>query len=267
MRRAPRSIFLRTLIRRARYVARRPLLRWIAREPETVVTIPPLDASFVAALKLIAPQYGDLSTDEASRQFWERDQNGSCWTEDAALGELFRAMPPPRRVLEIGPGLGRSAAFFSRRYFPDAQFDLYDATGSSTKYELEGSRYDDSFCGNLDVLRRVVDFNGLTRYRVIDAGAINGHLPVPDQPYDLIYSFWAVGFHWSLDHWIDEILAAAHDQTLCVFTVPSRYQPSPRIAAMPHLLVDSAPCLRTSPNSTTYYLALVPRGASWFPAR
>jgi SAM-dependent methyltransferase len=249
-----------------RYVARRPLLPWIAREPETVVRIPPLDDSSVAAIKLIAPQYSDLTTDEASRRFWERDQNGSCWTEDAALSDLFGAMPPVRRVLEIGPGVGRSAAFFSRRWFPDAHFDLYDATGSSTKYELNGPRYDDSFCGNLDLLRRVVEYNGVKNYRILDASTTNGRLPVPDHPYDLIYSFWAIGFHWSLDHWIEEILATAHDQTLCVFTVPSRYEPSPRIAAMPHLLIDSAPCLRTSPTSTTYYLALLRRPASWFPA-
>lgn len=264
--RAPRSLVLRTLTRRARYVTRRPFLRWIGREPETVVRIPPLDTLFVDVIKLIAPQYAHLTTDETSRRFWERDQNASCWTEDDAVGDLFRAMPKPRRVLEIGPGLGRSAAFFRQRYFPDAQFDLFDATGSSTKYELGGQRYEDSFCGNLDLLRRVVDFNGVTKYRVIDAGATKGHLPVPDQPYDLIYSFWAVGFHWSLDHWLDEILATTHDQTLCVFTVPNRFQPSTRVNAMPHVIIESAPCLRTSPTATTYYLAFVPRPAPWFPA-
>ncbi len=240
-----------------------PFRRWIAREAESVVRVPPLDPAFVSALKLIAPQYESLQTDERSRLFWERDQNSACSTEDAALGPLLHAMPPPRRILEIGPGLGRSAVFLSKRYFPTARFDLFDATGHTTKYELEGSRYEDSFCGNLDVLRRCLEFNQVRDFSIINASATGGHLQPPAQKYDLIYSFYAVGFHWSVDHWLDEILGACHDATLCVLMVPSHYQPSPRIASLPHAILEgSAPTL-PEPWSTAYFLVFTPKPVPW----
>jgi hypothetical protein len=264
--RTPRSLGLRTLRRRIRRVWRQPLAGLVGREPETIVRVPPIDAPFLAALKLIAPQYGSLGPDEPSRLFWERDQNSSCWAEDAALAPVFAAMPRPSRILEIGPGLGRSCVFWSKRYFPDAHFDLYDATGHDTKYELLGNRYEDSFCGNLDILERCVAFNGVKSYRVIDASTTGGHIPAPDRPYDLIYSFYAVGFHWSLDHWLDEILSVAHDATVCAFLVPSHYQPSPRIARMPHVMLESSPPLRPKPwNTSSYFLVFTPKPVAWLP--
>ncbi len=264
--RAPRSLIWRTLRRRVRRVARQPIARWVAREPETVVRIPPIDDVFVRAVRLIAPQYDWLRADERSRLVWERDQNSSCWTEDTALSPLLRAMPPPRRVLEIGPGLGRSAVFFSQRYFPHARFDLFDATGEDTKYELLGGRSVASFCGNLELLRRTLDFNEVHGYRILDARLTDGRLPPQDEPYDFIYSFWSVGFHWALDHWLDEILSVAHPGTLCAFIVPSHYQPSPWVASLPHVMLEASPALRASPLATTYFLVFTPKPVSWLPA-
>jgi hypothetical protein len=262
LRGAPRSLFLRKLQRRAHRLWRLPWAGWTAREPEAIVKVPPLDAALVSAIKLIAPQYSDLQADEQGRQLWERDQNHSCWAEDAALSPILRTMPTPRRILEIGPGLGRSAIFFSRRYFPDASFDLFDATGHGTKYELLGNRYDDSFCGNLALLQRCLGFNHVTNARVVDAGGRGGRLPSADK-YDFIYSFYAVGFHWSLDHWLDEILAVSHSETLCALIVPSHYQPSARIALLPHRLVQASPLLQPDPYSTIYVLVFTPRPVAW----
>src|SRR5216110_620017 len=64
--RTPRSLALRTLRRRIRRVWRQPLAGLVGREPETIVRVPPLDPPFLAALKLIAPQYGSLGPDEPS---------------------------------------------------------------------------------------------------------------------------------------------------------------------------------------------------------
>ena len=261
---APESLVLRKLRRRSRRALRWPWAGWAAREPETIVRVPAFDRAFLAAVKLIAPQYADYGADDESRRKWERDQNRSCWGEDAALGSLLRAMPPPERVLEIGAGLGRSAVFFSKRYFPNARFDLFDATGADTKYELLGNRYDDSFCGNLPMLRACLDYNGVGNTRIIDAAQTGGRLPMPDEKYNLIYSFYSVGFHWSLDHWLDEILAVAKPTTLCAFIVPSHYQSSPRVAALPHMLVEGAPVLQPDPYTTTYVLVFTPRPVPWF---
>jgi hypothetical protein len=260
---ASRSRHLRKIRRRVRRVLLSPFRHWIAREPETVVRVPPLDAAFVAALKLIAPQYQSLQPDERSRVFWERDQNTVCWTEDAALGSLLSVMPLPSRVLEIGPGLGRSAVFMSKRHFPKARFDLFDATGHAAKYELEGSRYEDSFCGNLAVLRRCLEFNHVSDFRIIDATTTGGHLPPLSQPYDLIYSCYAVGFHWSVDLWLDEILGVCHDATLCALMVPSDYEASPRIASLPHTILEGSALTRLHGLSTVYFLVFTPKPVPW----
>ena len=261
---ASESLAVRKLRRRARRAIRWPWAQWLAPEPETIVRVPPFDDAFVAAVKLIAPQYTDYGGDEESRRKWQRDQNRSCWGEDTALVHLLRVMPPPRRVLEIGAGLGRSAVFFSKRYFPDARFDLFDATGADTKYELMGNRYDDSFCGNLAVLQQCLDFNGVSNVSLVDAAQTGGRVPMPDERYDFIYSFYSVGFHWSIDHWLDEILAVAKPTALCAFIVPSHYQPSRRVAAMPHMLIEGAPLLQPDPYSTTYVLVFTPQPAAWF---
>lgn len=261
--RAPRSLALRALRRRLRLLSRRPFVGWLAREPEIVVRVPRLDSELLAAIRLVAPHYTGLVADEASRRLWELDQNRSCWVEDAVLAPLLRDLPPPRRILEIGAGLGRSAVFFSRRHFPAARFDLFDATGHEEKYELAGRRHADSFCGNLEALRRCLAFNRVENFDILDGDLSGGQIPIPPEPYDLIYSFYAVGFHWSVDHWLDEILAVAHQRTLCAVIVPSHYEPSARIAALPHLLLEASPLLLPAPLATVYFLVFTPGAAVW----
>ena len=244
-----------------RRVARQLLAPFIVRDPEIVVRVPPFDEAFVAALKLIAPHYDRIEPDEASRVLWEKDQNRSCWIEDEALSPILRAMPVPKNALEIGPGLGRSAIFFSKRYFPSTQFDLFDATGTATKYTLHGQRFDDSFCGNLELLRHCLKFNEVDNCIVVDASLTTGRLPA--RKYDFIYSFFAVGFHWALDHWLDEILAACHEETLCAFVVPADYVPSARVRALPHRILEASLPLRPVPWATVYYLVFTPKRVGW----
>ncbi len=263
LQRAPLGLFWRRISRRLRRIALTPLRRWLIREPEILVKVPTFDDAYCNAIKLIAPDYA-LAVDESSRRFWERDQNNSCWLEAAALDPLFRAMPKPKRILEIGPGLGRSVIFFSKRFFSSAQFSLYDATGQTTKYELEGQRYADSFCGNLPLLMRTLEFNGVANFQLIDGAHSAGGIPVAAQPFDFVYSFFAVGFHWALDHWLDELLALGGPQTLYVFTVAPNFVPPARLATMPFLLLQANSGLY--PETTTYYFAFTKQPTPWFPA-
>jgi len=264
MSRAPKSFFLREAQRQARRVALGPFGSLLSRKPETVVRVPPLDDAFVSAIKLVAPQYPDFTANEQTRLTWEQDQNNSCWAEEWAVGDILSAMPPPKRILEIGPGFGRSAAFFSKRRFPNATFDLFDATGGDTKYEMLGKRYEDSFCGNLPLLERNLEFNGVSNYRILDARESGGRLSGRGDKYDLIYSFYAVGFHWSIEHWLDEIIALSHDSTLGIFIVPSNFLISDRVRALPHRIVQASPPMR--PWVTIYFLLITPKPQPWFDA-
>ena len=134
------------------------------------------------AVKAITPQFS-LRADEPSRRVWELSQNGSSWAEYEALAPLLDSMPEPRRILEIGPGMGRSVVFLSRHLgWHSATFDLFEGNGEARKYPLNAPRSDDSFCGDIGQLCRVLDFNQVKNYRVIDAAETGFRLDGLDRP-------------------------------------------------------------------------------------
>ena len=74
------------------------------------------------------------------------------------------------RVLEIGPGLGRSLVFFSKKFgWQHCDLHAYEANGTTTKYTMTGPRFEDSFCGTISELRRVLDYNGIINVTIHDA--------------------------------------------------------------------------------------------------
>ena len=142
-------------------------------------------------------------------------------------------------MLEIGPGLGRSVAFFKRRLgWQDVPFHLYEGDGNDTKYTVLGPRFDDSFCGSLALLEQSLAYNGVEHARIFDALKLEGRLSALPGPYDWIYGFYSVGFHWNLEHFLDEILGLMHEGTLCSFIVPEHFEPFPRLQELPHRIVD-----------------------------
>lgn len=196
---------------------------------------PPL----ISAVKRIAPHF-NLREDERSRKAWEADQNGSCWSEYETLAPILNIMPKPRRVLEIGPGLGRSAIFFSKILgWNENIFHLYEGNGATTRYSMLGPRMD-SFCGDIKQLKSLLDHNEVNGVDVIDAREVRLH-ELPGAPYDFIYSFYAIGFHWSLAHFVDDILALMHEHSIAVFTVPSNFTPFRRLKDLTFLLFEWEP--------------------------
>jgi hypothetical protein len=186
----------------------------------------------VRAIKLIAPQF-DLSPGEESRRFWELDQNGACWGEYEALEPVLKNIPQPARVLEIGPGLGRSVVFFAKKLsWEGAEFHLYEGNGSRTKYTLLGPRFDDSFCGNTPLLERVLEFNGIANFKVFDAAVLGFELGALPGPYDVLYSFYSIGYHWSLEHFFDDILGLMHETSVAFFTVPNEFAPFEKLGGV-----------------------------------
>ena len=197
-----------------------------------VFQAPPLTADLIAAIKLISPQLS-LGQGEASRSQWAQEQNRTCWGEYEALQPFFSWMKTPKKILEIGPGLGRSAVFFTKQCgWQESRLDLFDATGNSTKYK---QKYYDAakeemqnyFCGNLKMLEFVLQYNQVANYRLFDAHQISlGQLP---GPYDLIYSFYSLGFHWSLERFLGDLLPLMHETTVGVFTVKLDFRGFPAL--------------------------------------
>lgn len=204
---------------------------------ERIFRVPRFSAEVVASVRRIAPQF-DLRCDERSRDYFERDQNGACWAEYEALGPVLEKFPVPRRVLEIGPGMGRSTVFFAKHLgWADARFHLYDADGATTKYTILGPRFDDSFCGDLALLRHHLVYNGIENAEIIDAHSVGDRLARLGGPYDVIYSFYSVGFHWGIEHFLDEILQLLHGRGLAIFTVPESFTPFAALGEIPHRIL------------------------------
>jgi hypothetical protein len=222
-----------------------------------VLRAPPFTPELVSAIQLISPHL-PLVPDEHSRRAWEAAQNGSCWGELDALRPIFAALPRPGRVLEIGPGLGRSAVFFTKQLgWHDTAFDLLEANGDETHYTILGPRLEHSFCGSIQALERVLAFNGLTNCRVIDAARPGCRLGDLTGPYDLIYSFYAIGFHWGLEHFLDDILALMREGTLAIFTIAEGFSEFPELEPLRRHSVDFA---RAYPADTTGRMLLLRKG-------
>ena len=199
---------------------------------EPVFRAPPLTPELLAAIKLISPRL-KLAQDEHSRRIWEKEQNGTCWSEYQALRPLLAGIGKAKKILEIGPGLGRSEVFFSKQCgWQESEIHLFDADGSATRYKQKF--YDageqslaDSFCGNLGLLRSLLDYNQVSNYTIFNARQTAlAQLP---GPYDLIYSFYSIGFHWSLELFLDDLQPLMHDRALAIFTVKKDFAGFPRL--------------------------------------
>jgi hypothetical protein len=197
---------------------------------EQVFLAPPFTQEVAAAVSLISTRlafYGD----ERSRLLCQREANAMSEREYEALAPLFEQMPKPQRVLEIGPGLGRSVAYFSKRcvWGEPAEVHLYDANGTQTKYKEKHHdrppQWPDvsSFCGNLPLLRSFLDFNHIGNYRICDAA----ELPLRQLPgpYDLIYSFFSIGFHWSLEFYLDDLEPLLGKSSVLICTLGRHFRP------------------------------------------
>lgn len=203
---------------------------------EHVFRSPPLTPELVKAIRLISPHL-DLKTGERDRFAWEEDQNASCWCEYEALAPLLGSIPRPRRILEIGPGLGRSIVFFSKKLgWESSDIQLFEGDGDRTKYTTLGPRFEDSFCGNMKMLRHVLNYNGVQNATIVDAKQTKlSNLP---GPYDLLYSFYSIGYHWSVEFFMDDLLGIMSRKSVAIFSVPEEFSIFPRLKQFPYRLVD-----------------------------
>lgn len=204
---------------------------------ELYFSAPELDPELLAAVKLITPQF-HLRTNEDSRRLWELSQNGSSWGEFDALEPTLAALPKPSRVLEVGPGLGRSVVFLKKRLeWNDVHFDLFEGDGDTTRYTVMGPRTESSFCGNIGQLERVLHHNGVSNWQVHDAARTGGRLEGLPGPYGLVYSLYGVGFHWSIEHFWDELVELLGAGGLGIFTVHHGFEPSAAVREFGYRLV------------------------------
>ncbi len=223
-------MFLKTSLNRLRG---RSLLDARTATAEQLFLAPPFTPEVVAAIRLISTRL-PLKADEASRLLWQQESNAASAAEYDALQPLFAARPAPQRVLEIGPGFGRSVVFFHKKgLWPHTEINLYDADGSSTRYKQKYYEHPpqwpdtSSFCGNLSLLRSMLSYNGVPDVHLYDARTTPlAQLP---GPFDLLYGFYSIGFHWSLEYYLDDLSPLMHDESLLVCTLNKNFRPFARL--------------------------------------
>jgi len=207
---------------------------------ERIFHAPSLTPELIAAIKLISP-HCDLAPRERHRLVWEADQNGACWGEYEALEPFLSRIPTDAKILEIGPGMGRSLVFFAKKLgWHGNQLHAYEGNGDTTKYTLLGPRFEDSFCGNIAELQHILDFNGLHDVTIFDAKKIN-LASLPGRPYDLIYSFYSIGFHWSLEHFLNDLMLLLGEAGIAIFTTTANFEPFDSLRQLSYRLVDWKP--------------------------
>lgn len=232
-------------------------------EKELFFQAPALTPDLLQAIKLISPQFL-LRSNEVSRRFWELNQNGLSWGEYLALEPYLKHLGTPAAVLDIGPGLGRSTIFLKKiNGWMDVPFHLYESTGDSTKYTKAGPRFTDSFCGNLSALEALLVFNGIDKYQIFDAADLDSRLSGLPGPYDFIYSFFAVGFHWSIYHFLDEILGLMSDRAIGAFTLHDRFTDYDGLRHLPHRIVEFR---RSWPRDRTSKMLILAKNEAALPA-
>ena len=219
-------------LNRLRSLYQKPFL---ADDAQAHYRVPPFTEELVKAVRLISTRLA-LKADEPSRRMFQMESNDAVMVEYEALQPLFAALPKINKVLEIGPGLGRSIVAFSKLgvWQQTATLHMYDANGQATKYKQE--HYDrppqwpdtSSFCGNIALLDNFLKFNGMSRYEIFDASTVP--LTALPGPYDLIYGFFSVGYHWSIDYYLDEIMPLMSDSSVLVCTLNKQFEPFPRLA-------------------------------------
>jgi hypothetical protein len=251
-------LFLKASLNRLRG---RSILDAKASSAEQLFLAPPFTEEVVAAIRLISTRL-PLKADEDSRWLWQRESNAAAEAEYEALLPLFEKVDKPKRVLEIGPGFGRSVVFFTKKgLWPASEISLYDANGTSTKYKQKFYEHPpqwpdtSSFCGNLPLLRTMLDYNGVERYEIFDAEQLP--LAALPGPYDLIYGFYSIGFHWSLEYYLDDLEPLFHERTLLVCTLNKSFRSFPRLEQFSTRVLE---CREVKKNAHPLRLLLLSKG-------
>jgi hypothetical protein len=232
-----------------------------AASAEQLFIAPPFTEEVVSAIRLISTRL-PLKADEASRLLWQRESNAASEAEYEALLPLLEQVEKPRRVLEIGPGFGRSVVYFRKKgIFEGSEISLYDANGTSTRYKQKYYEHPpkwpdtSSFCGNLTLLRTMLDYNGVNQYQIFDAEQLP--LAALPGPYDLIYGFYSIGFHWSLEYYLDDVEALLHERSLLVCTLNKNFRNFHRLENFSTRVLE---CREVKKNATPLRLLVLSKG-------
>ena len=101
----------------------------------------------------------------------------------------------------------------------------------------------------------MLDYNGVKQYQIFDAQQLP--LAALPGPYDLIYGFYSIGFHWSLEYYLDDLEALLHERTLLVCTLNKNFRPFPRLEQFSTRVLE---CREVKKNANPLRLLVLSKG-------
>lgn len=131
---------------------------------------------------------------------WPADPDAFDWITEKQLTFTDHITVIPKRVVELGCGLGRIACGLNRKW-PGCEFVLADHNAVDSQLGYGWNPGDERY-NYLDRTAEFCEANGLTNYLLHELDAGDDRFDA-----DLIVSFLAVGFHWPLEQWLPKLKA------------------------------------------------------------
>jgi SAM-dependent methyltransferase len=128
------------------------------------------------------------------------------------------------KILDLGCGLGRMSAFVNKMLkndnihyiLADGNWDIKTCY-STTNVPPSGWNPSSGFYNKLDLTDNFVKVNGLKNYEIFD---LKNDEWSKIKEIDFVFSFFAVGFHYPIEQYIDNLLAYTTKD--CVFVFGTR---------------------------------------------
>ena len=106
----------------------------------------------------------------------------------------------PAVCLELGAGIGRMSVYFRKRFdWKDTFFYLQDGDSGDVQYGGIRDHNKDEFYNSFEATRDFCLANGLENFQTVQL------LSAITKPVNFCYSFAAIGFHWHIDLYLDQL--------------------------------------------------------------
>jgi SAM-dependent methyltransferase len=133
--------------------------------------------------------------------------------EHKYLLKHFEGRKKPEVIVDIGSGIGRASVWLKKKMkWKAATFILVDGNSGENQYD-EIRKKRGEYYNNWEMAEKFCHDNGIKYVVMCDPEKIKGiHCK-----FDLVYSFLAVGFHWPLDFYLNDIADMCNKGCLLAF--------------------------------------------------
>jgi hypothetical protein len=106
----------------------------------------------------------------------------------------------PAVCLELGAGIGRMSVYFRKKFgWKDTFYYLQDGNSGDVQYGGIRDHNENEFYNSFTATREFCEANGVENFETVQS------LTQISKQVDFCYSFAAIGFHWHIDLYLDQL--------------------------------------------------------------